>query len=293
MEYTNAIEINNIKKEYDGFTLGELSFAVPKGVVMGFVGQNGAGKSTTIKAILNVIKPEAGDIKVLGFDSVTEETKYKDDIAVVFDSLPFHEALNARNVDSILKSIYKHWNSETFFGYLKRFHLPEKKKLGELSKGMKMKFQIATALSHDAKLLIMDEATSGLDPVVRSEMLDVFMEYMQDEEHTIFMSSHITSDLEKIADCVTFIHDGKLLITGYKDEIIENHGIIQCEEEYIKEIDEADIVSIRRNDFGASVMVKNRVDNGHKYAGAIMDHASLDDILLFYVRGLSGREWRI
>lgn len=293
MDYINAIEINNIKKVYDGFTLGELSFSVPKGVVMGFVGQNGAGKSTTIKAILNVIRLDEGAIKVLGYDSVTEEALYKDDIAIVFDSLPFHEDLNARKVDSILKSIYKKWNSETFYSYLKRFNLPEKKKLAEFSKGMKMKFQIATALSHDAKLLIMDEATSGLDPVVRSEMLDVFMEYMQDEEHTILMSSHITSDLEKVADCVTFIHNGKLLISGYKDEILENHGIIQCEEEYIKEIEDADIVSIRRNDFGASVMIKNRVEHGHKYAGAIMDNATLDDILLFYVRGLSGREWRI
>lgn len=293
MDYENAIEINQIKKVYDGFTLGELSFAVPKGCVMGFVGQNGAGKSTTIKAVLNVINPDAGDIKVLGYDSVTEETKYKDDIAVVFDSLPFHECLDARKVDRILKSFYSKWNSEAFFGYLKRFNLPEKKKLGDFSKGMKMKFQIATALSHDAKLLIMDEATSGLDPVVRSEMLDVFMEYMQDETHTIFMSSHITSDLEKIADCVTFIHNGKLLLSGYKDEIIENHGIIQCEEEYIKEIDENDIVSIRRNDFGASVMVKNQATNGSKYAGAVVDRAMLDDILLFYVRGLAGREWRI
>lgn len=293
MDYTNAIEINQIKKVYDGFTLGALSFTVPKGCVMGFVGQNGAGKSTTIKAILNVIKPNSGDIKVLGFDSVTEEKQYKDDIAVVFDSLPFHEGLNARKVDRILKSIYKKWNSEVFFHYLKRFNLPEKKKLGDFSKGMKMKFQIATALSHDAKLLIMDEATSGLDPVVRSEMLDVFMEYMQDEEHTILMSSHITSDLEKIADCVTFIHNGQLLLSGYKDEIIENHGIIQCEEEYIKEIDDADIVSIRRNDFGASVMIKNRTQTGSKYAGAVVDTATLDDILLFYVRGLTGREWRI
>lgn len=293
MEYINAIEINSIKKVYDGFTLGELTFAVPKGVVMGFVGQNGAGKSTTIKSILNVIKLDEGNIKVLGYDSVSEEKMYKDDIAVVFDSLPFHEGLNARKVDSVLKSIYKHWDSETFFNYLKRFNLPEKKKLGDFSKGMKMKLQIATALSHDAKLLIMDEATSGLDPVVRSEMLDVFMEYMQDEEHTIFMSSHITSDLEKIADCVTFIHNGNLLLSGYKDEILENHGIIQCEEEYIKEIDDADIVSIRRNDFGTSVMIKNRVENGSRYVGAVMDNATLDDILLFYVRGLSGREWRV
>lgn len=293
MEYENAIEINKITKNYDGFSLGELSFNVPKGTVMGFVGQNGAGKSTTIKSILNIIKPDSGSIKVLGYDSVKDERKYKEDVAVVFDSLPFHENLTARMVNSILKSIYKEWNEEQYLGYLKRFNLPEKKKIGDFSKGMKMKFQIATALSHNAKLLIMDEATSGLDPVVRSEMLDVFMEYMQDPEHTILMSSHITSDLEKIADCVTFIHGGKLILTGYRDEILENHGIIKCEKEYVKEIDDQDIVSVRLSDFGASVMIKNKTACQSKYSGAVMDEASLDDILLFYVRGLKGKEWRL
>lgn len=293
MDYENAIEIKDIKKEYDGFSLGELSFNVEKGSVMGFVGQNGAGKSTTIKSILNIIKPDSGEIKIFGLDNIKDEKEIKENMAVVFDTLPFHETLNAKQVNSILKHIYSNWEEDTFYGYLKRFNLPTKKKLGEFSKGMKMKFQIATALSHGAKLLVMDEATSGLDPVVRSEMLDVFMEFMQDCEHTILMSSHITSDLEKIADSVTFIHNGRLLITGYKDDIIEEHGILKCEKEYVKEIDEKDIVSIRMNDYGADIMLKNRQECAAKYSGAVIDNASLDDILLFYVKGIDRREWRI
>ena len=293
MEYENAIEINGIAKKYDGFNLGELSFKVEKGSVMGFVGQNGAGKSTTIKSILNIIKPDKGSIKIFGLDNIKDEKKIKEEIAVVFDNLPFHETLNAKQINNILKHIYKKWNQETFFSFLTRFNLPTSKKLGDFSKGMKMKFQIATALSHDAKLLIMDEATSGLDPVVRSEMLDVFMEYMQDPEHTILMSSHITSDLEKIADSVTFIHNGKLLISGYKDDIIESHGILKCEKAYVKEIDDTDIVSIRMNDYGAEIMLKNRPDCSVKYSGAVIDNATLDDILLYYVKGIDRKEWSI
>ncbi len=291
MEYENAIEINNLVKKYDGFTLGEISFAVPTGSIMGFVGQNGSGKSTTIKSILNIIKNDSGEIKIFGLDHIKYEKEIKEKIAVVFDTLPFHESLNGKQINNIMKNMYKEWSEETFYGYLERFHLPVKKKLGEFSKGMKMKFQIATALSHNASLLIMDEATAGLDPVVRSEMLDVFMEFMQDETHSILMSSHITSDLERIADKLTFIHNGKIILSGYKDEILENHGIIQCSLDDIKEIDDEDIISIRTNKYAASIMVKNRRQCEVKYSGALIDNASLDDILIYYVKGMSKREW--
>lgn len=291
MEYENAIEINNLVKKYDGFTLGEISFAVPTGSIMGFVGQNGSGKSTTIKSILNIIKNDSGEIKIFGLDHIKYEKEIKEKIAVVFDTLPFHESLNGKQINNIMKNMYKEWSEETFYGYLERFHLPVKKKLGEFSKGMKMKFQIATALSHNASLLIMDEATAGLDPVVRSEMLDVFMEFMQNETHSILMSSHITSDLERVADKLTFIHNGKIILSGYKDEILENHGIIQCSLDDIKEIDDEDIISIRTNKYAASIMVKNRRQCEVKYSGALIDNASLDDILLYYVKGMSKREW--
>ena len=291
MEYENAIEINNLVKKYDGFTLGEISFAVPTGSIMGFVGQNGSGKSTTIKSILNISKNDSGELKIFGLDHIKYEKEIKEKIAVVFDTLPFHESLNGKQINNIMKNMYKEWSEETFYGYLERFHLPVKKKLGEFSKGMKMKFQIATALSHNASLLIMDEATAGLDPVVRSEMLDVFMEFMQDETHSILMSSHITSDLERIADKLAFIHNGKIILSGYKDEILENHGIIQCSLDDIKEIDDEDIISIRTNKYAASIMVKNRRQCEVKYSGALIDNASLDDILIYYVKGMSKREW--
>lgn len=289
MEYENAIEIKNLCKHYDGFTLDNLSFCVPKGSIMGFVGQNGAGKSTTIKAILNIVKKDGGDIRILGLDHIRDEMEIKNKIAVVFDEVPFHDALNARQLDRILGDIYESWESDTFFSYLKRFSLPHKKALGQFSKGMKMKLQIAAALSHRAELLIMDEPTSGLDPVVRSEMLDVFMEFIQEESHTILLSSHITSDLERIADSVTFIHNGRLLLTDYKDDILYRHGIIQCSPKEAGGLPKEDIVSIRRSNYNVSVMVKDK--NNPRYQKYTVDNTSLDEILLYYVRGLGGMEW--
>jgi ABC-2 type transport system ATP-binding protein len=189
--------------------------------------------------------------------------------------------------------MYTTWDSNTFYTYLDRFALPRKKAIGQLSKGMKMKLQIATALSHGAELLIMDEATSGLDPVVRSEMLDVFMEYIQDENHSILMSSHITSDLERVADSITFIHGGKVLMSGYKDDILENHGIITCSRDDISKVSVEDIVSVRTSNFGAEVMVKNLSENRSSYDNFVLDSTTLDEILLFYVKGMTNREWTL
>ena len=220
-DYENAIEIKDLTKKYDGFTLDSISFAVPKGCIMGFIGQNGAGKTTTIRALLNIIKTDGGTINMLGLNHIKDEYTIKEQIAAVFDEIPFHESFNAHQVNIMFRGLYSNWNEEQFFSYLDRFSLPRKKKIAKFSKGMKMKLQIATALSHGAKLLIMDEATTGLDPVVRNEILDIFREYIQDEDHSVLMSSHITSDLEKIADCVTFIDRGKILLTGFKDEILE------------------------------------------------------------------------
>ena len=201
-DYENAIEIKDLTKKYDGFTLDSISFAVPKGCIMGFIGQNGAGKTTTIRALLNIIKTDGGTINMLGLDHIKDEYTIKEQIAAVFDEIPFHESFNAHQVNIMFRGLYSNWNEQQFFSYLDRFSLPRKKKIAKFSKGMKMKLQIATALSHGAKLLIMDEATTGLDPVVRNEILDIFREYIQDEDHSVLMSSHITSDLEKIAACV-------------------------------------------------------------------------------------------
>ena len=289
-EYTNAIEIKGITKRYDGFTLDDLSFNVPKGSIMGFVGQNGAGKSTTINTILNIIRPDEGSVSVFGLDNIKDENEIKKNIAAVFDELPFHETLNAKNLNSILKRIFDEWSSETFFNYLDRFSLPSKKKFGQFSKGMKMKLQIAAALSHNAKLLIMDEATTGLDPVVRNEILDIFLEYLQNEEHSILMSSHITSDLEKIADSVTFIDKGKLLITGYKDDVLDSHGILKCSRSDYESIDKNDIISARITEFGVEALVSDKAECLKKYSGAVIDPAALDDIMVYYVNR-NKKEW--
>lgn len=214
----------------------------------------------------------------------------KGQIAAVFDELPFHEQLTARNLNAILKEIYREWNSDIYYGYLDRLTLPSKKKISEFSKGMKMKLQIAAALSHNAKLLIMDEATTGLDPVVRNECLDMFLEYLQDENHTILMSSHITTDLEKVADSVTFINKGKLLLTGYKDDILEQHGIIKCKKSDYHEISPEDIVSCRLNDYSAEVMIRDKNLCRQKYSGLILDDTTLEEIMLYYVNA-GKKEW--
>jgi ABC-2 type transport system ATP-binding protein len=291
--YENAIEICGLSKQFDGFALENISMTVPKGSIMGFVGQNGAGKTTTIKSILNIVQPDNGNTKLLGMDIREKEEEIKSKIAVVFDEIPFHDVLTADKLNKILGEMYPTWNSDTFYNYLDRFSLPRKKQISQLSKGMKMKLQIATALSHNAELLIMDEATSGLDPVVRSEMLDVFMEYIQDENHSILMSSHITSDLERIADSITFIHSGKILMSDYKDDILENHGIIKCSHDSISKIPQEDIVSIRTSDFNAEVMVKNLSKHRNRYNNFMLDKTSLDEILLFYVKGINKKEWAL
>ena len=289
--YENAIEIRDLTVKYDGFTLDSVSFDVAKGTIMGFIGQNGAGKTTTIKALLNIINRDGGTIKMLGLDNLKDEVEIKQHISAVFDELPFQEELNAKNINTMMKNIYTEWSTDTFNDYLDKLALPSKKKIGAFSKGMKMKLQIAVALSHNAKLLIMDEATTGLDPVVRNECLDMFREYLQDENNTILMSSHITSDLEKIADSVTFIDKGQLLLTGYKDNILETHGIIKCKKDDYKSIDTADIVSTRLTDFGAEVMVSDKTTCKDKYSGLVFDDTTLEEIMLYYVNAKK-KEWR-
>lgn len=288
--YENAISLSGVTKRYEGFTLDHVSFTVPKGSIMGFIGQNGAGKTTTIRSLLNITNIDEGEIKLLGLDHIRDETEIKKRIAVVFDELPFHDLFNAKDMARIFEGLYPAWDNAAYAKYLERFQLPVKKKIGQFSKGMKMKLQIACALSHNAELLVMDEATTGLDPVVRDEILHLFMEYLQDGERSILMSSHITSDLEKIADSVAFIDKGNILLTGYKDEILEAHGIIKCSKEDAQNTDMADVVSIRTNHFGAEIMVTDRNAAACKYSGAIIDPASLDDIMLYYVHK-GEREW--
>lgn len=282
-EYENAIEISGVTKRYEGFTLDNVSFNVPKGSIMGFIGQNGAGKTTTIRSMLNITNIDEGEIRLLGLDHIKNEHEIKSRLAVVFDELPFQDMFNASDMARIFERLYTEWDNAAYRNYLERFKLPVKKKIGEYSKGMKMKLQIACALSHNAELLVMDEATTGLDPVVRDEILHIFMEYLKDGERSILMSSHITADLEKIADSVTFIDKGKILLSGYKDVILEKHGILKCSKDEVGNIDKSDVVSVRLNEFGAEVMLCDRETVSYKYQGAVVDPASLDDVMLYYV----------
>ena len=291
MDFENAIEIKNLTKRYDGFTLDNVSFNVPKGSIMGFIGQNGAGKTTTINSLLNILKWDSGEIRLLGKEMPEHEYEVKEQIAAIFDMLPFNDDLSARQLTKIMGGIWKEWDAERFENYLDRFQLPYKKKFGLFSKGMKMKLQIAAGLSHNAKLLIMDEATTGLDPVVRNEILDIFLEYLQDEDNSILMSSHITSDLEKVADMVTFIDKGKILITGIKDEILDSHGVVKCSKKDLKDFEREDYISARVTDFGAEVMVSDRDKASKKFSGAVIDKTTLEEIMLFYVNQSKG-EWR-
>ena len=288
--YENAIEISGVTKKYSGFTLDNISFNVPKGSIMGFIGQNGAGKTTTIRSLLNIISIDGGEIKLLGLDHLQCEQEIKERISVVFDELPFHDVFNAKDMARIFEGIYPRWDNAVYAQYLERLGLPMKKKIGEFSKGMKMKLQIACALSHNAELLVMDEATTGLDPVVRDEILHMFLEYLEDENNSILMSSHITSDLEKIADSVTFIDKGRLLISGYKDDIIESHGVLKCSRSDYEGIDKNDIVSARISDFGVSVMVSDKSACAKKYSGLVMDNTTLDEIMVYYVNA-DKKEW--
>ena len=289
-DYENAIEIKNITKKYDGFTLDNISFNVPKGSIMGFIGQNGAGKTTTIRALLNITKIDGGSINLFGMDLYENEYEIKEQIAAVFDELPFYDGFTAKTLGIMFEGLYGNWNKEQYYAYLERFHLPLKKKISKFSKGMKMKLQIATALSHGAKLLIMDEATTGLDPVVRNEILDIFREYLANEDTSILMSSHITSDLDKIADSVTFIDNGKILLTGYKDEILENHGMCKCSRDDFKEVAPEDYISARVNDFGVDFLVSDKAASKQKYSGLLIENTNLEEIMLFYVNK-EKKEW--
>lgn len=283
-----ALELQNVTKRYDGFTLDNINLTLPTGSIMGFVGENGAGKSTTIKLILDLIRKDQGTINIFQNDYHTLPLNRKEDIGVVMDDSCFPEVLNAIQIGKLSSKLYQHWDKNAYQNYLIKFQLPEKKALKEYSKGMKMKLNIACALSHNAKLLILDEATSGLDPVVRDEILEVFLDFIQDETHSILMSSHITSDLEKICDYITLIHKGKIVFTKEKDELKEDYGIVKCSESNLKNLPSKAVVSYRINQFGAEVLVKKQYLTGHH----LIDPASIEEIMLFYIRGKRQNEFQ-
>jgi ABC-2 type transport system ATP-binding protein len=281
----DAIVIKNVTKSYSDFTLDNISFHVPKGSIMGFVGENGAGKTTTIKAVLDLVRIDEGEISILGTNAKRLSKELKAQIGVVFDGSNLHDNLTITNINTVMKHIYPNWDEAVFFAYRKRFQLPDKKMLKEFSRGMKMKLSIAIALSHHSKILILDEATSGLDPMIRDEILDIFLEFIQDEEHTILLSSHIISDIEKIADYVTFIHQGKIIFSKSKDDLIYQHGIIHCRREDVANIDHTYILGIRENSYGADVMIRNKEAFLKRYHQFVVERTSIEEIMLFISRG--------
>lgn len=281
----NVIEINNISKSYTDFQLKDVSFNVKAGTIMGFVGENGAGKSTTISAILDLIQTDSGNIKLFNIPAHNFPIYKKEDIGVVFDELQFPEILTAEQISKICIKIYKNWDNSIFASYCKRFSLPLGKPVKDFSRGMQMKLNIAVALSHNAKLLIMDEPTSGLDPIVRDDILDVFLDFVQNPNNSIFLSSHITSDLEKIADYITFIHQGKILMTESKDNLIYDYSIIRCGKDDFEQISKQEIISFKKETMQYSVLVKNKKKLQNKYPKLIFDNPKIDEIMLLLVKG--------
>ena len=284
----NVIELKDVVKDYGDFKLDHISFSVPEGSVCGFIGQNGAGKTSTIKLILDIIKRDGGEIKVFGENIDVNSAALRENIGVVFDEMGFHDFMTAKDLNIMMKNIYKNWDEELFFEYLKKFSLPSKKKCGDFSRGMRMKLQIAVALSHHAKLLVMDEPTSGLDPIVRNEMINIFRDFVVEEDHTILLSSHITGDLEKIADEVVFIDGGKIVLAGNKDEILEKHAILKCKKDEVALISKSLIVGMEQSSFGAEILVNDRNAAEKLYPEMVLESAALEEIMIYYVNSKRG-----
>ena len=281
----NAIEVKGLTKKYQLFKLDDVSFTVPGGTIVGLIGENGAGKSTTLKCILNLIRRDGGEITLLEKDNVKDERLVKEDIGVVLDETGFHDTLTADMVGNVLSRIYQKWDKNLYQELLKRYDLPRNLFLKEFSKGMRMKLAIAAALAHHPRLLILDEPTSGLDPVVRDEILDEFFAFIKDEDHAILISSHITTDLEKVADSIVYLHKGKVLLQGEKDELLERYGKLLCSKEQLAQVDKTLLGGVRENQFGCEALVKDRSELKRRYPGLTVDPVSLDDIMVLTVKG--------
>ncbi len=279
----NNILVRGLCKQFDGFLLDHVSFKVPKGRIVGFIGENGAGKSTTINLILDELKMDNGQIQILGMENTN--STIKKDIGVVFDECNFHDVFNTSDIEKILSGVYQSWDGNLYRQYLQKFKIPEKKQIGSFSKGMKMKLSIICAIAHKPKLLILDEASTGLDPVVRDEMLDLFLEFIQDEECSIFFSSHITSDIQKIADYVILIHQGKIIFEEQKDDLVYNYGIMKCGKEKFASISPDDYIIHRVTNVSVECLVRDREAIKNKYKNIVVDNATLEDIMLFYIKG--------
>ncbi len=283
----NILELQQVSKTFpkSDFTLENMTFSIPYGAIMGFVGENGAGKTTTIGCILNTVRKDSGTVKLFGKEMTDADIGMREKIGVVYDGDNFPGYWNARQLSGVMEGLYTSWDHALFQKYLEEFHLPAKQKITSYSKGMTMKLAIAAALAHHPQLLILDEATGGLDPVMRDEMLDVFLEFVQEENHSILLSSHITSDLEKIADYITFIQNGRLIMTASKNDLVYNYAVMRCKESQFLALDPKDILAYRKRDFQIDVLVSDGKEAQRKYKDIVTDHVSVDEIMLLLVKG--------
>lgn len=280
----NAV-LRGVEKRYPGFTLGPVDLTVPAGSIVGLVGENGAGKTTLLKLLTGINPADAGEITLLG--GAPGDLASRADLGVVFEDAYFYESMTAKQIGKSLAGIFGgRWDGEAYRGMLARFGLDAAKTVKTYSRGMRMKLSLATALAHHPHLLVLDEATAGLDPVVRGEMLDLFLDFIQDESRSILISSHITSDLEQVADSIAYLHRGRLLFQEDKDALLAEYGILRCRQEQLAALPESCIIHTRRTDFGCETLVKGRAQVSRLLPGAVLDHAGIDDIMRFY----SGRE---
>ena len=278
---TNCIEIKGLVKEYKSFTLGPIDLTVPGGSILGLIGENGAGKTTLIKSMLGIVKPSGGEVTLLG----TDPDHAKEDIGVVMDDCFFSEYLRVRDVNSVLSRVYKGWDRGLFADYLDKFGLDGKKNIKELSRGMRMKLSLAAALAHRPRLLLLDEATAGLDPVVRDEILDEFLAFVSDDDHAILISSHITSDLEKAADYIAYLHQGKLLMCDEKDQLLESYGRLVCTKADLEQVDKGYIVSTRKGQYSTEALIRHKADFKRLYPRLTVEPVTLDELMVFVVKG--------
>ena len=281
----NILEIKNLCKKYDNFELKNITFNLPKGMIMGFIGENGAGKTTTIKAILDIIKGDSGVIKIFDLDSGKYNNKIKEDLGVVLDDMFFPEILTPKDINNTMKSIYKNWDTLMFNNYLKEFSLLPNKQIKTFSKGMRKKLEIATALSRHPKLLILDEPTSGLDPVARAQIIQIFQSFIEKDECSILFSSHITTDLEHIADYITFINNGEIAFSKTTNELLDNYGIVKCGEKDFMNINKEDYLKYRKTKYEYELLVANKKDFKAKYDIAVIDKITLDDLMVLMIKG--------
>ncbi|MFC4305972.1 ABC transporter ATP-binding protein [Cohnella boryungensis] len=282
-----CLEVKNLFRTYpnSNFSLEDVSFSLPRGSIMGFVGENGAGKTTTMSMILNTIKRDSGTIKIFGEEMTDERTDIRNHIGVVFDAINFPGALTADKLSAVFQDIYREWDDALFRNLIRRLQVPAQIPIKDLSRGMTMKLATAVAMSHGAKLLLLDEATSGLDPIVREEMLDLFLEFVENEEHSILMSSHITSDLEKIADYITFIHKGKIILTEQKDTLLYKFGMCRCKADQFHTLDESEYVAYRKRGLQIEVLISDKDSFSKKHRDFIVDGVTIDEIMLLLVKG--------